>query len=70
MYRWRRIRNDSEPDDSPGKGAAPRASSACFEHEPRSPTRLLTLFGMGGPGKTRPSLQVAAEVRDDFTDGI
>ena len=32
--------------------------------------RLVTLFGMGGLGKTRLSLQVAADVLDDFPDGV
>ena len=32
--------------------------------------RLLTLLGMGGLGKSRLSLQVAAEVLDDFPDGV
>jgi predicted ATPase/class 3 adenylate cyclase len=32
-------------------------------------TRLLTLLGMGGMGKTRLSLQIAADVMDDFPDG-
>jgi predicted ATPase/class 3 adenylate cyclase len=32
-------------------------------------TRLLTLLGMGGLGKTRLSLQVAAELRHKFPDG-
>jgi len=32
-------------------------------------TRLLTLTGSGGTGKTRLSLQLAAEVLDDFKDG-
>jgi predicted ATPase/class 3 adenylate cyclase len=32
-------------------------------------TRLLTLFGAGGIGKTRLSLQLAAEVLDDYPDG-
>ena len=32
--------------------------------------RLVTLFGMGGLGKTRLSLQVAADVLDDFADGV
>jgi predicted ATPase/class 3 adenylate cyclase len=33
-------------------------------------TRLLTLLGVGGIGKTRLSLQVAAEMLDAFPDGV
>src|SRR6266542_629122 len=33
-------------------------------------TRLLTLVGVGGLGKTRVSLQAGADVLDDFPDGV
>ena len=32
--------------------------------------RLVTLLGMGGIGKSRLSMQLAAEVLDDFPDGV
>jgi predicted ATPase/class 3 adenylate cyclase len=35
-----------------------------------SETRLLTLLGPGGTGKTRVGLQVAAELADGFEDGV
>ncbi len=36
----------------------------------RTDVRLVTLTGPGGTGKTRLSLQVAAELLDDITDGV
>ena len=32
--------------------------------------RVVTLTGVGGVGKTRPALQVAAELRVEFPDGM
>ena len=36
----------------------------------RADVQLVTLIGPGGTGKTRLALQAAAELLDDFTDGV
>jgi predicted ATPase/class 3 adenylate cyclase len=47
-----------------------REVEAVSERLRRPETRLLTLVGPGGTGKTRVGLQVAAELVDDFEDGV
>jgi hypothetical protein len=47
-----------------------REICACCTQLGRNEGRLLTLTGPGGISKTRLGLQVAAELLDDFTDGI
>jgi predicted ATPase/DNA-binding SARP family transcriptional activator len=44
--------------------------AAVWQQLTRPEVRLLTLTGSGGTGKTRLSLQVAAEQRDEFEDGV
>ncbi|HEX6293475.1 MAG TPA: tetratricopeptide repeat protein [Herpetosiphonaceae bacterium] len=50
-------------------GRAREVAAAC--HRLRDPgVRLLTLTGPGGAGKTRLGIQIAAELLDDFRDGV
>jgi predicted ATPase len=48
-----------------GRDEELRAAAGLLEH-----TRLLTLTGPGGTGKTRLSLQLAADVSERFPDGV
>ena len=47
-----------------------REVEACVELLRSEDVRLLTLTGAGGIGKTRVALQVAAELVDEFRDGV
>ena len=61
-----------------GRGALPTAVTRLIGRERElaaartllGESRLLTLIGPGGTGKTRLSLELASSVRDDFPDGV
>jgi len=61
-------RNNLPLQPTPLIGREKEASEVCtlLRHDE---TRLLTLTGPGGTGKTRLALQVAADLLDDFPDG-
>ena len=65
--RWRRRRTTcrSRSRRSSGASASSPRSRGCW-----GTTRLLTLLGAGGIGKTRLSLQAAADLLDDYRDGV
>ena len=56
-----------EPTPLIGRAHEVAAATAVLR---RSETRLLTLIGPGGAGKTRLGLQVAKELEADFADGV
>ena len=63
---------DARPNNLPTQLTTFVGRAAELEEAARllSTTRLLTLTGPGGTGKTRLSLQLASTVADDFPDGV
>ncbi|HET9223226.1 MAG TPA: tetratricopeptide repeat protein, partial [Roseiflexaceae bacterium] len=62
----RRTNLPIQPTSLVGRDYEVKAAAAFLRGE----TRLLTLTGPGGVGKTRLSLQIGAEMLDDFADGV
>jgi predicted ATPase/class 3 adenylate cyclase/DNA-binding NarL/FixJ family response regulator len=65
---------DTHPTNLPAQptaliGREQEVAAACAMLR-KSDVRLLTLIGPGGTGKTRLGLQIAAELLDDFVDGV
>ncbi len=63
---------DSRPNNLPVQPTSfvGRETEAAAVKARLSGARLLTLTGVGGTGKTRLALQVAADVLDDYPDGV
>src|SRR5918994_3968849 len=62
-------RNNLPLQPTPLIGREKEVSEVC-ERLSRPEVRLLTLTGAGGTGKTRLALQAAAELTEDFDDGV
>src|SRR5919202_3714675 len=62
-------RNNLPPQPTPLIGREKEVSEVCDLLRGEA-TRLLTLTGPGGTGKTRVALQAAADLLDDFADGV
>jgi hypothetical protein len=62
-------RNNLPLQPTPLIGREKEVAEVC-ERLSRPEVRLLTLTGAGGPGKTRLGLQAAAELTQDFEDGV
>jgi predicted ATPase/class 3 adenylate cyclase len=62
-------RNNLPPQPTPLVGREKEIAEVC-ERLSRPEVRLLTLTGAGGTGKTRLGLQAAAELMDEFEDGV
>jgi predicted ATPase/class 3 adenylate cyclase len=63
---------DALPNNLPARGSSfiGREAALATVRERLAHTRLLTLKGVGGLGKTRLALQLAADMLDQFEDGV